>query len=203
MLTLRRPRPARAVVILVIAGTAICTILVGAWYYLEGWLFLLTILLLVLFGDDLLALLLLSSKTENVALTGKEAMIGQIATVVDGFVPAALRTVCGKVRLNGEFWSAEADRQQRDGLAVGRKVRIRSVEGLTLIVEPEQLRGVNRATTIRLRDGRPRQRGDPAAPPAGVGRGQGAGAGACGPGRHAAWRSDPDPGRMLGFIRCW
>ena len=70
---------------------------------------------------------------------GKEAMIGQIATVVGGFAPAVgLRIVCGKVRLNGEFWSAEADRQQRDGLAVGRKVRIRSVEGLTLIVEPEQ-----------------------------------------------------------------
>ena len=139
MLTLRRPRPARAVIILVIAGTAICTILAGAWYYLEDWPFFLIILLLVLFGDDLLALLLLNAKTENVALTGKEAMIGQIATVVGGFVPTVdLRIVCGKVRLNGEFWSAEADRQQRDGLAVGRKVRIRSVEGLTLIVEPEQ-----------------------------------------------------------------
>ena len=82
----------------------------------------------------------MSVKTKNVALTGKEAMIGQIATVVDGFAPAVgLRTVCGKVRVNGEFWSAEADRQQRDGLAVGCKVHIRSVEGLTLIVEPEQV----------------------------------------------------------------
>lgn len=139
MLTLRRARPARAVVIVVIAATAICTILVGAWYYLNGWPLLVTIILLVLFGDDLLGLLLLSVKTENVALIGKEAMIGQIATVVGGFAPAVgLRTVCGKVRLNGEFWSAEADRQQRDGLAVGCKVHIRSVEGLTLIVEPEQ-----------------------------------------------------------------
>jgi membrane protein implicated in regulation of membrane protease activity len=139
MLAIKRPQPARAVVILLIAGTAICIILAGAWYYLDDWSFFITILLLVLFGDDLLALLLLSSKTEHVALTGKEAMIGQIATVVGGFAPAVgLRTVCGKVRLNGEFWSAEADRQQRDGLAVGRKVRIRYVEGLTLIVEPEQ-----------------------------------------------------------------
>ena len=142
MLTIRQPQPARAVVILVIAGTAICTVLAGAWYYLDDWSFFITILLLVLFGDDLLALLLLSGKTDHVALTGKEAMIGQIATVVGGFAPAVdLRIVCGKVRLNGEFWSAEADHQQRDGLAVGRKVRIRSVEGLTLIVEPEQASG--------------------------------------------------------------
>jgi membrane protein implicated in regulation of membrane protease activity len=139
MLTFRRARPARAVVIVVIAATAICTILVGAWYYLNGWPLLVTIILLVLFCDDLLGLLLLSVKTENVALTGKEAMIGQIATVVDGFAPAVgLRAVCGKVRLNGEFWSAESDCQGREGLAVGRKVRIRSVEGLTLIVEPEE-----------------------------------------------------------------
>ena len=142
MLTIRQPQPARAVVILVIAGAAICTVLVGAWYYLDGWSLLVTIILFVLFGDDLLALLVLSVKTNHVALTGKEAMIGQIATVVGGFAPAVgLRIVCGKVRLNGEFWSAEADRQQRDGLAVGRKVRIRSVEGLTLIVEPEQASG--------------------------------------------------------------
>ena len=139
MLTLRRGRPARAVVIVVIAATAICTILAGAWYYLNGWPLLVTIILLVLFGDDLFSLLLLSVKTENVALTGKEAMIGQIATVVGGFEPAVgLRAVCGKVRLNGEFWSAESDCQGREGLAVGRKVRIRSVEGLTLIVEPEE-----------------------------------------------------------------
>ena len=138
MLTLRRPRPARAVVILV-TGTATSAILAGALYYLEDWSFFLILVLLVLFGDDLFALLLLSGKAENVALTGKEAMIGQIATVVDGFAPAVgLRTVCGKVRLNGEFWSAESDCQRREGLAVGRKVRIRSVEGLTLIVEPEE-----------------------------------------------------------------
>src|SRR5512144_611721 len=123
MFTLRRPRLPRAVVTLVIAGVAISSILAGAWYYLEDWLFFLTILLLVLFGDELLALLLLSGKTENVALTGREAMIGQIATVVDGFAPAAgLRTVCGKVRLNAELWSAESDRQGREGLTVGRKV---------------------------------------------------------------------------------
>src|SRR5512144_3242267 len=69
MLTLRRPRPARAVVILVIAGTATSAILAGAWYYVENWSFFLIILLLALFGDDLLALLLLSGKAENVALT--------------------------------------------------------------------------------------------------------------------------------------
>ena len=139
MFTLRRPRLARAVVTLVIAGAAISSILASAWYYLEDWSFFLILLLLALFGDELLALLLLSGKAENVALTGKEAMIGQIATVVDGFAPAVgLRTVCGKVRLNAELWSAESDRQGREGLAVGRKVRIRSVEGLTLIVEPEQ-----------------------------------------------------------------
>ncbi|HYQ90622.1 MAG TPA: NfeD family protein [Candidatus Competibacteraceae bacterium] len=140
MFTLRRPRLARAVVTLVIAGAAISSILASAWYYLEDWYFFLILLLLALFGDELLALLLLlSGKAENVALTGKEAMIGQIATAVDGFAPAVgLRTVCGKVRLNAELWSAESDCQGREGLAVGCKVRIRAVEGLTLIVEPEQ-----------------------------------------------------------------
>jgi membrane protein implicated in regulation of membrane protease activity len=138
MLTLRRPSPTIAAVILVIAGTATSAILAGAWYYLEGWHFFLILVLLALFGDDLLALFLLSVKTEDVALTGKEAMIGQIATVVSGFASVeGLRRVCGKVRLNGEFWFAEADCEQCDRLAVGRKVRIRSVEGLTLIVEPE------------------------------------------------------------------
>src|SRR5512134_2466326 len=62
MLTLRRSRPARAVVILVIAGTVTSAILAGAWYYLEDLSFFLIILLLALFGDDLLALLLLSGK---------------------------------------------------------------------------------------------------------------------------------------------
>jgi membrane protein implicated in regulation of membrane protease activity len=139
MLTLRRPGPTRAFVIFVIACTATSAILAGAWYYLENWSFFLILFLLALFCDDLLALLILSGKAKNVAMTGKEAMIGQIATVVDGFTPAVgLRMVCGKVRLNGELWSAQSDSQAREGLAVGRKVRIRSVEGLTLIVEPEQ-----------------------------------------------------------------
>lgn len=146
MATRRRPRQARAVVILVIAGTATIAILAGAWYYLEDWSFFVIVLLLALFGDDVLGLLLLSGKTENAALTGKEAMIGQIATVIEGFAPAVgLRTVCGKVRWNGELWSAESDCQEREGLAVGRKVRIRSVEGLTLIVEPEEGGGADRA----------------------------------------------------------
>ena len=48
MLTLRRPRPARAVVILVIAGTVTSGILAGAWYYLEDWCFFLILLLLAL-----------------------------------------------------------------------------------------------------------------------------------------------------------
>ena len=113
-------------------------ILAGAWHYLDDWSFFLILLLLALFGDDLLALLLLSSRAEKVELTGKEAMIGQVATVVDGFAPVVgLPKVCGKVRLNGELWSAEADRQEREGLTVGRKVRIRSMEALTLIVEPD------------------------------------------------------------------
>src|SRR5512147_1581899 len=138
MLTLRRARQARATVTLVIVGAAISGILASVWYYPEGWSLFLIILLLVLFGDDGLALLLLSARAENGALTGKEAMIGQIATVVDGFAPGVdLQTLCGTVKLNGEIWSAETNRPQREGLAVGCKVHIRSVEGLTLIVEPE------------------------------------------------------------------
>jgi len=153
MLTLRRASQARATVTLIIGGTAISGLLVIAWSYLEGWSLFFTILLLVLFGDDLLALLLLSGKSEIGTLTGKEAMIGQIAIVIDSFAPTVgLHKLCGTVRVNGEIWSAKADRPQREGLAIGFKVRIRSVEGLTLIVEPEQASPIAQVGTIRLRD---------------------------------------------------
>ena len=134
---------------MVIAGAMTSGILAGAWYYLDDWSFFLILLLLALFGDDLLALLLLSSRAEKVALTGKEAMIGQVATVVDGFAPAVgLRKVCGKVRLNGGLWSAKADCQGREGLTVGRKVRIRSIEALPSSSSPKGVQALIKQQTI-------------------------------------------------------
>lgn len=57
--------------------------------------------------------------------TGVEALIGEPAEVVGDCRPR------GKVRLRGELWNAECP----EGAAVGERVRIAGVEGLTLRVE--------------------------------------------------------------------
>jgi len=57
---------------------------------------------------------------------GPETMIGELARVVTSCDPI------GEVRLHGELWSARCERN----VVVGQQVRVRSREGLTLIVEP-------------------------------------------------------------------
>jgi membrane protein implicated in regulation of membrane protease activity len=57
---------------------------------------------------------------------GVERLIGASAEVVAALTPT------GQVRLDGEIWRAHAE----TGLRVGDTVRIKSVEGLTLEVEP-------------------------------------------------------------------
>lgn len=57
---------------------------------------------------------------------GVDRLIGASAEVVTALAPT------GQVRLDGEIWRAHAEA----GVQVGDTVRIRSVDGLTLEVEP-------------------------------------------------------------------
>ena len=59
------------------------------------------------------------------AVVGREALIGATALVT-----APCRPV-GQVRVQGELWAARCD----DGADEGEAVRVREVEGLTLVVE--------------------------------------------------------------------
>ena len=58
--------------------------------------------------------------------TGAEAMIGQVAMVVEPCHPT------GRVRVLGELWEARCG----EGAEVGQTVRIERLEGLTLVVAP-------------------------------------------------------------------
>jgi membrane protein implicated in regulation of membrane protease activity len=59
--------------------------------------------------------------------TGAEAMIGQVGEVVVPCHPT------GQVRVGGELWGARCD----EGADVGERVRIERLEGLTLVVSPD------------------------------------------------------------------
>jgi membrane-bound serine protease (ClpP class) len=58
--------------------------------------------------------------------TGKEALIGSVAQVIETCEPR------GRVRFRGEIWHAECDA----GAMVGDRVTVTGVRGLTLTVEP-------------------------------------------------------------------
>ena len=60
------------------------------------------------------------------AVTGAEALVGKLASVVEPCRPL------GRVRVDGELWSAHC----QAGTDAGATVRIRSVENLLLHVEP-------------------------------------------------------------------
>ncbi|MER3411825.1 MAG: hypothetical protein C4305_05640 [Thermoleophilia bacterium] len=59
-------------------------------------------------------------------LVGVESLIGASAEVVEPCRPL------GRVRVAGEIWRARCEQ----GAAAGERVRVRAVDGLTLIVEP-------------------------------------------------------------------
>jgi len=60
------------------------------------------------------------------AVTGAEALVGKLATVVDPCWPR------GRVRVDGELWAADCEA----GADAGALVRISAVENLLLRVEP-------------------------------------------------------------------
>jgi membrane-bound serine protease (ClpP class) len=60
--------------------------------------------------------------------TGAEGMVGERAEAVAALDPE------GKVRVRGEIWNARSSA----AVTAGAPVRIQAVEGLTLLVEPEQ-----------------------------------------------------------------
>jgi membrane protein implicated in regulation of membrane protease activity len=60
------------------------------------------------------------------AQVGVEALVGKQALVVEPCSPV------GQVRVEGELWQARCEA----GAQRGDSVRVRSVEGLTLVVEP-------------------------------------------------------------------
>lgn len=57
---------------------------------------------------------------------GAEALVGRSAKVVTPCRPI------GQVRVGGEIWRAHCQR----GAGAGERVRVRAVDGLTLVVEP-------------------------------------------------------------------
>jgi len=63
-------------------------------------------------------------------LVGTNTILGLAAVVVEPCTP------WGRVRLHGETWQARSE----VAVEPGARVRVRSVEGLTLHVEPEQAR---------------------------------------------------------------
>ncbi len=63
--------------------------------------------------------------------TGVEGLIGTRAEVIEPCAPA------GRVRMRGEIWHARCSPRAE----VGEKVTVTGVEGLTLLVEPENGKG--------------------------------------------------------------
>jgi membrane protein implicated in regulation of membrane protease activity len=64
------------------------------------------------------------------ATTGTEAMIGVAGEVVEECRPE------GTIRINGELWAARCP----EGAATGDTVRVKGVEGLTLVVSPRRIK---------------------------------------------------------------
>lgn len=108
-------------------------ILAVVGYYLGSWYVLLALLLLLVL-DEFIALWLFQD-TSKPALTGMEAMIGKVATVITDFQAVDGGKPQGKVCFNGEIWSAEAKPEDASKLSSGSKVSICSVSGLLLKVK--------------------------------------------------------------------
>ena len=66
--------------------------------------------------------------TRSKTITGEEGLVNSIGVVRTDLDPG------GKVFIHGELWAARAEQH----IPPGRRVRVRKVEGLTLLVEPEE-----------------------------------------------------------------
>jgi membrane-bound serine protease (ClpP class) len=65
--------------------------------------------------------------------TGLEQLVGEVGEVIQ---PLGSDRVAGMVRIHGELWQAVG----QQGIPLGAHVRVRKVEGLTLQVEPVEIR---------------------------------------------------------------
>jgi membrane-bound serine protease (ClpP class) len=78
-------------------------------------------------GFFLFVMSMLMRARHRPVVTGKEEMIGSTGHVIDW------NGRTGRVRVHGEIWSAKSNKS----LDPGRAVKVRAIEGLTLIVQPE------------------------------------------------------------------
>lgn len=90
----------------------------------------LAIMTAVAFGGIVMFLTLLAVRSlRRTVTTGSEGLMGQVATALVAFGPGP-----GRVMIHGEYWSARADVE----IAEGARVRVRAMDGLTLVVEPDE-----------------------------------------------------------------
>ena len=70
------------------------------------------------------------SQVDNPAQTGREQMVGGLAEARSGIDPE------GKVWMEGTLWAARLA-SGADAIALGDRVRVEALDGLTLVVRPE------------------------------------------------------------------
>jgi membrane protein implicated in regulation of membrane protease activity len=105
------------------------------WFMLDGWWFVLAVLLAVALSE-LLFVVLSERYSHQDALSGAEAMVGSIVTVSQEFrVPSGAEHCHGRVRYGGEDWAARSRSADAGRLTPGARATIRAVEGLVLVVE--------------------------------------------------------------------
>ena len=104
----------------VVAG---CVLLDVPW-----WVIVLVVLAIVAFGAFLASKVYSAHKQDRV-LTGWEELIGEAGEVRVALAPA------GQVFVAGALWRARAP-DDAEIVPVGARVRVREIDGLTLLVEP-------------------------------------------------------------------
>jgi membrane protein implicated in regulation of membrane protease activity len=110
-------------------GVLLALAIVGLFVLPEPWgLILLPIAALIEAGEVYLWIRFLRRYRVT---TGAEGLIGERAEVIQECAPV------GRVRVHGEIWNARCE----GGAGRGESARITAVDGLTLVVEPESLRG--------------------------------------------------------------
>jgi membrane protein implicated in regulation of membrane protease activity len=110
--------------------------LVG-WLLLDGVSLVLVVLSAMVVSELIFAVLSERHSHED-ALVGADAMIGCTVTVRRAFEALVGTKGChGRVLYAGEDWAARANSTDVDRLGPGARARIRAVEGLELVVEPE------------------------------------------------------------------